>query len=430
MNNKVKDIIKCIYYSKGGKLLRTFPEKWTFERKRKELQKNLHIINNKRKSYPIKIVFIVEYPEIWNSSKTIFESLSKRKNVEAYILAMPQYPNLLNNEAYDFFSNMYLNVFKGYDTTEDKWFELEKLNPDYVFYTRPYDKEYPDVFKPKMVSKYAKLCYVPYGYEFVRGYHVEVEYNLKTFPYLYMVFNEGETSYDYCVRLCDKGFSDKHIFKIGYPRFDLLYSLKKQQEKNQKDIKTVLWTPRWSIEKLANDGTSYFEFIDPLLNYFSLHKDIELVIRPHPLMFKNFIKMGVMTNEEVDKIHQCVEEMKNVYFDSNKDYLQSVYNSDFIISDYTSMLLEYIILDKPVLYCGQSKNFDNVGNKLNSAMYQLNDYKNIIDAIDHIRSYGDTISLKRREIIEELTNGFDGKSGERIVTEIINDYEVAFGEFV
>lgn len=99
---------------------------------------------------------------------------------------------------------------------------------------------------------------------------------------------EGESSYNYCRKILPNIAYTK-LLGLGFPRFDLL----KEYTDNIGKTNKILWTPRWSIEKLANDGTSFFLLLESLISFFSTDdmKSYNLVISPHPLMFNNFFRI-------------------------------------------------------------------------------------------------------------------------------------------
>ena len=67
----------------------------------------------------------------------------------------------------------------------------------------------------------------------------------------------GDSSYEYCKKLA-RNETLRKIYNIGYPRFDVVNRLKTSENAQGKEKFTILWTPRWSVESLANDGTSFF----------------------------------------------------------------------------------------------------------------------------------------------------------------------------
>lgn len=60
-----------------------------------------------------------------------------------------------------------------------------------------------------------------------------------------------------------------------------------------------MWTPRWTTNKKLG-GSNFFVYYKLLLEYAEKNDDVDLLCRPHPLMFDNFLKTGEMKIEEID----------------------------------------------------------------------------------------------------------------------------------
>ncbi len=412
MKSKIKNIIKGGIYSDLLKVPRFWFRKVKVYINNKKHINYINNINCKPKTQTLKIAFVLKFPEIWNSSKTVFESFRKQENVEVFIIAIN---NGENNVAYSFAKSFCKNVIYWDDTRMN----YEKLDIDYVFFTRPYDKDYPQGLKPSYVSQYSKICYIPYGFEFVTGYHIEVEYDYLFLPFAYMIFCEGDSSYSYCKKILPNDTSTK-LLRSGFPRFDLLKEYTHKKGKTNK----ILWTPRWSIEKIANDGTSFFLLIEPLISFFSSEnmKNYNLVIRPHPLMFNNFIKNNLMTLQDISELKNRISKCRNISFDVNVNYLESASQADLIISDFSGMLIEFLMLNKPVIYCGRTDNFDDTGKEMNSVMYHINSEFDIKRTIVDYLDKGDILKNQREMFIKKMGVCNNLLNGEKIVKVILSDY--------
>ena len=110
MNKRIKNIIKQLYYSKIGRLIRKYPQNVILQKRCRECEKNIKKIDSRISKGIVRIVFILEMPEVWNSCKTVFEAFENMENAEAYILAVPKFPNTKLNPAYEFASIQYKNV--------------------------------------------------------------------------------------------------------------------------------------------------------------------------------------------------------------------------------------------------------------------------------------------------------------------------------
>ena len=67
------------------------------------------------------------------------------------------------NVSYTFLRQKGFEVIDGYNGGD--WFDLKAIHPDYVFLPRPYDIHMPEFYRSYTISLYAKVCYIPYGYD-------------------------------------------------------------------------------------------------------------------------------------------------------------------------------------------------------------------------------------------------------------------------
>lgn len=142
----------------------------------------------------------------------------------------------------------------------------------------------------------------------------------------------------------DFGLKEKSILKVGYPRNDELYKAgpdKVISIKNKLGIpvnkKVILYAPTW---RDSSDGGVSFNLIPPVdfLRWKEkLGEDYVVLLRTHPYTTK-------LMNIEFDDFV-----MDYTNYPSVNDLLIV---SDFLISDYSSILLDYSILEKPIICFG------------------------------------------------------------------------------
>ena len=134
----------------------------------------------------INLVFLCHRPNVWGSLKTIFEACNSDEMFNVTIVAIPnkkQLPDLgLCHEIYesegaeDFFKDYPCRIINGYDYKTQKWFNLKKLKPDYIFIQQPYNITRPALYKSHAISKYAKILYVHYATNFIGNGVLEETY--------------------------------------------------------------------------------------------------------------------------------------------------------------------------------------------------------------------------------------------------------------
>lgn len=127
----LKNIIKGLYYSEMAKPIRQVHYMISYQKGTKNYAENINKI--KKSKDKMRVVFVLEYSEIWNSSKTVYEAINRMQNTEVWIYTLPKYPNIKDNPAFEFARKKNRNVIDGYDKINKKWIDLQQLHPDYVF---------------------------------------------------------------------------------------------------------------------------------------------------------------------------------------------------------------------------------------------------------------------------------------------------------
>ena len=95
--------------------------------------------------------------------------------------------------------------------------------------------------------------------------------------------------------------------------------------------------------------------------------------------------------------------------------------TDAFISDYSSLLIEEMALNKPVLYTGSIKNFDTyMKNKLD-ALYVIRDEENLLMMMNCLVNGIDSKREARTEIVSDIMNISDKSIGGKIIHSLICD---------
>lgn len=400
------------------------------EKQLKDIGNFIWEIQKRPKKNLLKVVFMCQVPSVWNSNMSTFLAADKSPQIEAYILAIPDklikknnnvfHEDYGENNSYQFCSQFCKNTIDAYDRESREWFDLKNFMPDYVFVQRPYDIHLPPQYQSKVLARYTKVCYIPYGYG-LANYVSRMEYNLNFCNNVYAIFTENQK---YCDELrsiyLNLFHADwKKINFFGYPRFDLHKGIKKEESRYKK---TVLWLPRWTTNRFV-EATTFFKYKDILVDYFKKYPDIRFICRPHPLMFQNFVSMGEMTERERDEFKNMFKNTSNFYLDESPDYVKTMVNSDVFISDTSSLLVEEFVTSNPIIFCGVKKHyFDKDNEKWARYMYSVSNHQELLESLDKLLNGEDPLKEERRQYIKEHMKA-DGLAGERIVRFLIEDYE-------
>lgn len=150
---------------------------------------------------------------------------------------------------------------------------------------------------------------------------------------------------------------EEKVQPLGYPRYDLMKNKNKKAikfaDKFQAGTKFVIWMPTFRKTKLGkfpeekSNGFSNFPLINSMQQWNEIESlcteyGITLFIKRHPLQVSYDIKF---LNSE------------NIFFLTNEDFDEAGINlyeflpyTDALISDYSSVAIDYLLLDKPIAF--------------------------------------------------------------------------------
>ncbi len=373
----------------------------------------------------INVLFICHRPEIWNSLKSVYKSFANDNRFNVMILAIPNKKQLADlgfahevyeSEGAEKFWSAY-GCICGYDYETSEWYDPRKLKPDYVFYQTPYDVTRSALYKSWIVSKYAKVCFVTYGYQIAGGeLFYKGVYNETFLRSVRYIFAFDPLHYkDISNWLKKINNITSEVVLSGNPRNDLIAE-KRNSLKHEKY--TALWTPRWCTEE---NNCFFFEYRDLLLNYCDQEHDFRLIFRPHPQAFLEWESTGELTREEAQAYKNEYVLRENAEIDLQKDYLNTFDEVDCFITDLTSLMAEYLLTGKPIIYCHRVDLFTDAGRKMAEGYYWVQNFDELTQILSMLKSGKDPLKEKRRKIVEEMMYQPAKGAGNTIKDVIVKD---------
>ena len=380
-------------------------------------------ISSRPKHDKIKLVFVVWMTEMWNSLRSVYEVAAQNPDFDVYILAQPHITDVKNmqgqNPAYILLSSLYgsKNVLNACE--HGNWFDLAALQPDYVFYSYPYELYYHELYKASRVREFAKICLIQYGYNFEIDATFCISHNFDFLKNVALHFTANETIKTQLEKCYARKNTDyPKIEHFGYSRFDLLTGAESEVQKN-----CVLWTPRWTDSgQKFNKQSHFLSYYKQFLSFAEKHVDIHLIIRPHPLMFGNFLRKGVMAQDEIDAFKAKCAALRNMELDENADYIPSVDKAAVIVSDFSALLAEYFVMQKPVIYCDGARGFSKEALIMDSALYHASKWEEIESQLLALLSGVDELKDKRKSALKAFLPQQQGTVAEHILSFIKDDY--------
>ena len=132
----------------------------------------------------------------------------------------------------------------------------------------------------------------------------------------------------------------KKIIERKYFFFQYLEDrLNKKKISFNNKIKSILIAPSWNYQN-KNFFTQTCEDLISII----LKKGIKVILRPHPEHYKR-------NSDVIINIKNIFKSFKKFYFDSDPSNFKSLLNSDLLITDYSGISIEYLLVfRKPVIF--------------------------------------------------------------------------------
>lgn len=403
-----------------------------------DFQANLNFKKERKRKHSkekIKVGFMCQYIPSWGKIEPIYRIMSQNNDFETVLICVPMgihnfrldNPEDISNDTYTYFLEKGYNVVNAL-VGRNEWLDLEKLDLDYLFFTRPYNHYMPHEYSSKKISAYTKICVLLYGFTLIEDTYRST-LNKDFFRNVYMYFAENtyamRKNISHFKRSHEKGFQ-KSVYvgmagleeiMVGKDAYAPAWNFSRNEVR-------VIWTPRWTTDK-ALGGSNYFMYKDSILDFAKENQDMDFLLRPHPLMFDNFIKTGEMTKEEVIQYKESVDEIRNVQLDGEEEYSASIWASSLLVSDISSFIGEYFITGKPIIYCASNMEVELSENakELISGCYISYTEEETFKYIKQIKSGNDPLKNTRQKLIREIFGENIMDIPRQIESLVIEDYK-------
>ena len=408
----IKELLKP-YLKPTWDRVKSYPKDRKAERSIMQIAKNKH-----NSSKPLKVGFIVFEPETWDKIQPVFVELKKRDNVTVHLIVVPSFDHHMRltteyGHELDFFMDVDPQAIKAYDANNNI-IDMTTAGFDYIFYQDPYNVHMPEKLRSDYLVDYCKICYIPYG---TTGSNVFIEgsINRDFTRNVYLYFADSpemrrllERQYKRSVKL-----GVKHIMDLGYPAYDSI--IYKQINK----VKKILWTPRWSYDPVKG-GSHFFEYKDHFILLKDKYPDISFVIRPHPMMFSNFIREGRMTEDEKSSFIKQLHS-KGIILSESASVMDDLVDTDILVSDFSSIIPMFFFANISIVYCDAGIPMNDDYTEMARGFLKADNWNEVEEAIESLIKRTSSISDMRERIVMEKRKRHIG-SIIRTVDTIIEDY--------
>lgn len=386
---------------------------------------------------PINVLFVCNEPAEWSMFDSVYKAMAEDPGFAPLVIALPYRHGSLPEGQYkdagmvEFCETRHIPAIRGYDKETKEWLDPTSLMPDYVFFQSPYDF-FPPIWSVKQISMIAQVCYIPYGITIFRGEVNNVVHPAHFFRFTSLYFKENSLSKELFINKFQdqEWFNQNKVTLSGFPKLDYLSEINEisstiWKRGLQKDIKRILWTPRWR----TLEGTChFFDYKEYFIKFCKQHQEVDFVLRPHPLCWQNFLKTKELTKDDLKNMETEYDNSLNMTLDKTGDYHDTFLTSDILVSDISSMLPEYFATGKPIVYTHRVDVFNELGRELSTGFYWVKNAVELKVALEMLISGSDPLWEKRQELRDSLLFIPEGGSGMRIKEAIGFDFHSEFNE--
>lgn len=385
---------------------------------------------------PINVLFVCHDPAFWSMFESVYFALARDPKFAPTIVTLPYRHSTLPQGEYkdagmfEFLQGKGIEAIRGYNEASDKWASPESFAPDYIFFQQPY-RLFPPEWAVERVSLIAKVCYIPYGTLLAKGELEEVVHPEDFFQYTALFFKESASAAGY-FRNQFHGvawFDEGKVRITGHPKYDYLregtHILGGAWPRGMRaEVKRVLWTPRWR----TSEGTChFFDYRFFFRDFCKTHGMVDFVLRPHSLMFQNFVKNREMSETALAELRAEYKRSPNMSLDESGDYRDTFLSSDILVSDLSSLLLEYLATGKPIIYTHRTDLFNEIGRELSKGLYWVRNATELKETLEMLLSGKDPLEEKRTELMKALLFLPEGGAGMRIKCLVKQDFALCAG---
>ncbi|MFC2459566.1 MAG: CDP-glycerol glycerophosphotransferase family protein [Selenomonas noxia] len=362
----------------------------------------------------LRVDILLEFPTVWCKVKSLYEALSKDESFDCQLVAIDMQEFAWNSaEEYPAFLQ-FLNE-RDIPFIPEAAYNFSERSPDVLVYTNPYDNHHPKFSIENVRRKGIRIVYLPYSIPFFidnnnRGYL----YDLPIHRQAWRVYVRSKRELRKYGMYCQAG--NAHVALAGAPLRDYLAEQKEWVKPDARFKKTFLW----GIDYGFWDHTATFgEYGAKILQYFTDHPQLGLIVRPHPLFFGSVTKRGVMSEETVRSFYKQCNDLPNISLDLCGDLTASFCKSDALISDTSSILVEYLLMERPVLYLRMKdtpdyREYQEDDSDVLAHYYSGDSFERIVHFIEMVVANQDPMREERKEILEKYFYHHQENAGENI----------------
>ena len=395
----------------------------------------------------IRVVFLTFYYEAWDALDGIYREMVEDPRFEPIVVSIPRRMNGETEFGHEEEVSHFLNEVEVphlrffYQDGEEGLTRLKDLQPDYVFLNYPWRRNYQPAYRAERLIEFTKICYVPYFSMPLVNEPGEIGvaphlYEQRTHQLASLVFTMDRAVLDAYAHT-DRGNGYVHL--TGSPKIDVLMKQAREgmavwpipdlsdrpRQLAEGRRFRMIWAPHHSHDgKWLNFGM-FAEMHKEMLRFATMQRGVEIVLRPHPLLFGTLVERGLICATELDHWLADWEALENTALYTDGDYASLFQSTDLMVTDGISFLGEYPILTgKPTIFLEKPGHweFSPLGKLAADANIRVTNFDGFEHVFEEIRTVGMPDYSEAIAKLRRAASPYPGKASKQIAQVVAEDF--------
>lgn len=363
----------------------------------------------------------------WLNHASIYEAMKTDAAFDVQVFAVPkrspggdmdweEYRHLI-----DFFDREGVPCLRAFNLGSGKWNNPLSFGlPDVVFLCQAHDFQHNFMYGSVYLSRFCKVAILPYGFTML-----DLFFRAPCMKNCQYIFSENTYLRD--LFLTHAPECEDKLIVTGHPSFDAyMRPLAETQRISRKSPKTkfrIIWAPHFTVSggKTPHQCSTFFKYFELFIQLANEHPDLEIVMRPHPELFKFMVDCGAKTEREAKDYRARFEALPNAFIHEGADYISLFRQADAILLDSLSFIAACAPSGIPVCFLESAERtrVNSIGERLLHADYAAWDAEEIREFVERVVLGGDDYKKKEREAaVKKLLYMPPEGAGARIAREI------------
>ncbi|TKI05355.1 hypothetical protein [Martelella alba] len=375
----------------------------------------------------IRCVFLVHNIEAWANLHAVYEEMLNDETFQPTVISIQRrYPGAetYQDEEKNHQGLARLNVkhirFNDADSFADLQI-LKAIAPHVIFRQSHWEPDVPPAFRTEHIG-FAKLYYLSYGIAPIAE-HAMMFLSTYYHNMCSKIFLSSQEVYE-LVKDYNKR-NDRRLVVTGHPKVNFLLHAKPSWPISSGNDFKVIWSAHHSIGRGWNDFGVFPDVYEPMLRLAQTHQDVDFLFSPHPALITTLAALRGEPKERIDLFFTAWNGLPNTGIIDNGEYQGVFKSSDLLIVDGLSFLIEYQLVNKPILFldrAGRAK-FNAFGKIVEAGVHNLKptEFDKIAQYIQYFKQGGqDDKRENQKKLIALLTR--ESTPEKNIVAEIKRDF--------